>query len=340
MNANCTGISRILAGRSAQTLLDSYADGTGFTPDRGAVVVLPTWAWCPPGVSVGRKTNTSGETLMPVRISWPDDISVVVVDENETLTLPWTAYGLGVRLSGSCEVKARISTPLNTAPHHAGRTGPGSRIEGEIVGGIEIEAALHQLVEDASTAKWTLLSAWERNVLQDVQKTNASMSYQVQQLATDVTGVKLPPGTVLDPHTLESVTATITYGHDGETTSPILELLNRVLDPATFVKVDPSRYVRTRIRQVAVLGVHRAAGETEVGARVRRLAIELSTDHVGEITAAYRKRHPADRMGEARVRAALELRPSRHVSLPDLDILGIADSRPGFGPPEQELGVA
>ena len=89
-------------------------------------------------------------------------------------------------------------------------------------------------------------------------------------------------------------------------------LLERCLQPRTFERVDPLRYISTSLRCSARQMVNRRLGDPDLGAHIRRLADQLelpahrglTEEEIRLVKKSYLVQRPSSRLGKARIAAA------------------------------------
>jgi|GEM_PF-1299280 len=308
-----TTVQSVLWGRAADALRAEQARVS--TPH--AVVALPQWGWAVARMSVGRKDmptdGSTGRLLLPVRLSWTEG-SVALIAGGASTTLSVVGAGVGHKFSAQVKVSgdgqgllsvlsSRLSTTrwepafsltdsslrlpeAVTAPSYAPRCAT---------------SILDRLSREGREAWWSLIEHAERMVSDDVSRKHTKVSL-------DVSG-----GTetmILDQIALDTVRDRLVLGDQGSGRgSRVTRMLERCLEPLTFLRVDPMRYVQTTLARDAYDLVRAQAGEPQVGTRVRQIVADLAEQgedaDLDAITAEFRRRHPSSKLTRAQVVASL-----------------------------------
>jgi len=238
LDSMCTLLEKIIVGRHAGVFLE---DPEGL-PETAALAQLPIWWWTRPSAPVGRKDRSSdgGQLLLPVRINWVP-APVVVLPAGTELRARWSAVGLDRSDTGE--------TVLSIDPAHTGEPGYpsgtqmiGARAQFPQMTRRQLVVGLRRAVTDGRQARWEALMALQPWVDRAVRNAHTAMAWEI--------GGREQPDraapAVLDPVGLDAVATRLMLGeagHDGE--GLVGNLLDRCLVPATFSKVEPSRYIFT-----------------------------------------------------------------------------------------------
>lgn len=290
----CDCLSRMVVAEAARELLAVGLEG----PGPFAVVVLPVWLWTP-DLAVGDKSlaRDGGRLLLPARITTPSP--VVVLAEGESTTVAWDAAGPGLEAGDRITVTATTQAawePLDLTGHDV----PPSAVEAGTMDADRVLACLEALVADGQVARFEAVSSLERYVTKAVNTYHASLSAEVSDGAW-----------LMDFDTKQELVGDILYGSVGQGPSPAMRLVDRGLDPATYVRAEPTRVVRFTVRRMAIEAIQRRLGDPKFGTRIREVAREMGLGHrhdddaVALVTAEYRRRWPESRMGTKRVHDAL-----------------------------------
>ena len=305
----CTTIGRLVVGQAAQAILDADTDGSQPLPDSDvALLILPTWMWTTPATPAGRKTRSrdGGDPLhLPIRVTWSTGpILVGDATASSVWELDWSASGLGVTQSGC--VKAETSCdPTGTNPaldgaeHHLSPAGPTPVTPAAVYTPRDARELLTQLAADAVDARWDLLVEMERRLAIAVGRAHTSLSIEVAE----------PSGSrpLLDSTQIENLVTRLTYGDTDAPDSPVMRIVDRVVEPALFTRVDPTRWVETKLRQTAHSGIRSLLDDPEIGSRIRRIARTIGSTDPDTVLGAYRAHHPGDLVGISRISRALAL---------------------------------
>lgn len=301
MDSWCGYLSRVLAGDAASALLAAEL------PLRAGVVVLPSWVWESPQIDVGRKDHAQGggRLRLPIRVQW-DSGPVQVVPLGDTVKTFWQAEGLGIAQAGQTSISCTPGS--KESPQHVLGVPPDSVIV-EDVPRSDLVAKLAAMVQDGAVARWEAVGLLETYVSSAVSKAHAYIS-------KDVGGADAPP--LLDQIALDEVCDQMVVGsiERGEDRSPLLRIVDNSLRPEAYLRVDPARAAQLALRRDAQQLVRRKVGDPKAGSKIRALARAMGFTmpyrdvQVQAILAEYRLRHPAEKMGIDRVRAALSVAPT------------------------------
>lgn len=286
----CALLSTMLDGRAA--------DKAQVPQDGGSLVRLPHWTWHVPGIEMGHKGHDEQGRAwaFPIRVSWSQP-TVMVVPDGAELTAYWEANGMGLALSG--EMVVRGTGPMDDVlvddPYGAPRWPAGPSLSPA-----KAMSALSALATEGEHARWSARLGFERDTHQAVTRAVRLLSLDK---AADQDAPLVPQ--VLDHIGIDEVTSTMLLG-DGAQVGAVDRLIDRMLAPAAFAKVDPQRYARFDLAVRAVEAVQVKIGDPRIGRKVRRVWRELppgsSTD---DLIAAYRVQYPADRLSTERATRAL-----------------------------------
>jgi len=254
LHSMCTLLEKIIVGRHAGVFLE---DPEGL-PETAALAQLPIWWWTRPSAPLGRKDRSAdgGHLLLPVRINWVP-APVVVLPAGTELRARWSAVGLG--RSGTGE------TVLSIDPAHTGE--PGYPLGTQMIGARaqfpqmtrrQLVVGLRRLVTDGRQARWEALMALQPWVDRAVRNAHTAVAWEI--------GGREQPDraapAVLDPVGLDAVATRLMLGEDGHAGEGLVgNLLDRCLLPATFSKVEPSRYIFTTLKRDAEQEIRREIGD-------------------------------------------------------------------------------
>lgn len=278
----CDRIEQVAQGSTASLMCSNFAP----EPGEGCRVgyALPMWGWRTARIDLGRKAvGPAGTTLtLPVRISWSHPL-VGAASPGELLT--WHAQGMGHDLTGAvrlgtadqpmADLDATIrSQALTDAPQFA-----------------------RALVEAGTQARWEVMEMLEPMIAGEVNKAHAAVAGE------------LGTGAVLDPISLATAADELLLG-TAQRSSAAARFIDKVLTKQdTFARVDPLRAARVEFYRCARQTILLAIGDPREGRKIRALAdLFRRTDgsiDLDALLAAYRVKHPADRLGRDRAVAAL-----------------------------------
>lgn len=309
----CGLIARTMRGQAATRLLDSWRRGG--LPERAQIVALQAWLWRPAGITMGRK-DQYGALLVPVRVRWDGqpDGALIVRDADATdgeVSLNWSTDALGVNDAGTAVLRRTT---------WAGFTGAGS-LEQDADGGTEIPRAIdapvldrdeqHRVlcgwIEDGIEARWQFLSLLDDALDKALHRAHMALVAEYsEQIYGDPNASSRP---VLHEESLEALRSRLVYGDEDDFSdaaregSLMMRLITDTHDVGVFDNVDPQRWLRVKIGQLARYWVRREVGDPEAGPKIRRTARELGIDDPEKVAAAL------NGIGTRRVAAALGLAP-------------------------------
>lgn len=287
----CARLHAMVVGRDAQALLEG---GPALWPAQGHLLVLPTWVWAEPRVSLGSKAKHLPHA--PLRVCWTGESSVCVLPAHAVACIGWSARGLGRDLRD----------------HHDYHPGDGTTTT---LSREEIAAALTDLAAAGDRARWDLISWIEPRLEQALRSAHASVSVEL--------GGGREDHHHFDQTALEAIRDRMLLG---ETTTgrpargQVAQLLERCLKADTFRRVEPMRYIKEALRRDANAQIRRALGDPHIGRVIRKVArgmgIESSADFnrldetsLADLVTACRAACPSDPPDLARITAALTVAP-------------------------------
>jgi len=300
----CALLEKIIIGRHAGVLLEDPEK----LPETAALAQLPIWWWTRPSAPVGRKDRSSdgGQLLLPVRINWVP-APVVVLRAGTELRARWSAVGLGRSGTGD--------TVLSIDPAHTGGPGypSGTQMIGEraqfpLMSRRQLVVGLRRAVADGRKARWEALMALQPWVDRAVRNAHTAVAWEIG-------GRERPDRAapaVLDPVGLDAVAIRLMLGEDGHDGEGLVgNLLDRCLLPATFSKVEPSRYIFTTLKRDAEQEIRREIGDPRIGPKVRAMMRTILAEgaSIAEMEASlvgrYNTRYPYDMLSRRRAPRAL-----------------------------------
>lgn len=288
----CLSIQDVLYGREAQSILDSDE-----IPDSASLAALPMWLWMvPEGQAMGAKSDSH----MPARINYDRESCLVIVKPDDTTD--WSAHGPGMNRSGTITIEASegdrddMTAPGNTVslPESlACRTKDRDSLVSDLTG----------FVKRGEKAWWGLLMEIDGFVRRSVEKMHAAATREL----FDTLGVG--EAGFLDSVSIEEVVGDITLG-EGDKPSKAMKVIEKLLEPSRFDKVDPQRYMNSELTRTAGQQIRSRIGDTPIGSKIRRVISTLPDGTPEEhIIQVYRDQHPKDKLGVERFRKALDVRP-------------------------------
>lgn len=293
MDRICTHLAAVLTGRAAARVLEEEL------PPSAGLAVLPTWTWTSPAIDVGAKARArdGGRLRLPVRICWLPS-PVQLVPHGEEVEATWTGSGLGNHGTGTCVLGVSYGSAADEqdADRVDDSRVPGS-FDAPLLYRSELRARLTDLVEAGRMAQWEIISDLEPYVRSAVTSAAATA-------ANELRGSGWSNGSSLDELSLDALTDELLLGTE-HNPGPVHRLVERALVPTAFARVDPQRWFRVALSRDADQALRRRIEDPWVGRRIRAVARDLDTDDVHEVIEAYNTRHPADRVAEHRVAAAL-----------------------------------
>jgi len=303
LDSMCTLLEKIIVGRHAGVFLE---DPEGL-PETAALAQLPIWWWTRPSAPLGRKDRSAdgGHLLLPVRINWVP-APVVVLPAGTELRARWSAVGLG--RSGTGE------TVLSIDPAHTGEPGYpsgtqmiGARAQFPQMTRRQLVVGLRRLVTDGRQARWEALMALQPWVDRAVRNAHTAVAWEIGGREQP----DLAAPAVLDPVGLDAVATRLMLGEDGHDGEGLVgNLLDRCLLPATFSKVEPSRYIFTTLKRDAEQEIRREIGD-RIGPKVRAMMRTILSEGASiaemeeQLVSRYNIRYPYDMLSHRRASRAL-----------------------------------
>lgn len=324
----CDRVERMMHGRAAADL----------TAAPGALVTLPMFLWVP-GVAAGRKVNATGPTggglRLPVRMTWSCG-HAVIVGSGSSVTVRWKAAGLGISASGTTSIATGATVPnqrRTTVGQAVVRGDLGVPIH--IVGVHRTKAAngrlIDALVSDGHAASWEARMSIEGYVDRACRLAADFIAREIAEFRGETSATP-----VVSEITIESIVTRMLFGMSGdgatgERTGSVANLLAKSLEPATFQRVDPQRFVRVWLQRDAESEVRRAIGDPWIAPKVRKMATAtaaassrrkypfLPKTQLRKTKELYNKKYPADRLGDRRLETALTPASDPNINAVDLE---------------------
>lgn len=294
----CDLLEARILGRHAEALLAS-----GQLPREAAVITLPVWRWAKPGTNVGAKARArdGGTLLLPIRVSWAP-APLLVLPPGEQVRVAWKAAGLGHTGHGqtlACALGRSAGQRLAEDPS----SGLPSETGSPVLGRAALRTELRRLAERGRDAQWALYAKLESFAMRAVQRAHGRVASEMAGDSVRPDGFAVP---VLSQTDLEMVASRMTLSDDPARESAVIRLVECCMRETTFTKVDPLHYVTVALDRDAEAEVRRAIGDPHIGPKIRKLARSLHRDAtVSEVLAACQRQWPSQRIGQARVQAAL-----------------------------------
>ncbi|MGL5827740.1 MAG: hypothetical protein ACRCYU_23470 [Nocardioides sp.] len=281
----------VLVGRDAAAL--SSAD----LPAGGGLWVAPTWEWVVPRANLGRKSR--GRTLFPLRLDWSRS-SVSFIRPGRRQRASFATAGLGHHRTSS--------VLLGADPDLCNAVVADDHVWVPVESPMAVERRIAELVEAGEAARWALRTYLEPHAWRALVRSHASIRDEIGRHTGESRDL-------LDETKLRGVLDEMVYGRSAtaeESGHPgmIDPMIDLMLEPHAFVKVDPMKYLCAAVRRDAPTMIRREIGDPHVGPKVRRVAAELGAIRdIEELLKRYREEYPRDRLGAARAEAALRVLP-------------------------------
>ncbi|HOT80077.1 MAG TPA: hypothetical protein PKY13_08815 [Microthrixaceae bacterium] len=324
----CDRLERMMHGRAAADLAAAP----------GALVTLPMFLWVP-GVAAGRKVNATGPTggglRLPVRMTWSCG-HAVIVGRDAPVTVRWKAAGLGISASGTTSITAGAGAPAKR------RTTVGPAVvcddlgaPADIIGVWRTKTAngqfLGALVSDGHAASWEARMSIEGYVDRACRLAADFIAREIAEFRGAPTATSVVSDITLENIVTRMLVGTSSDGATGERTGSVTNLLAKSLEPATFWRVDPQRFVRVWLQRDAESEVRRAIGDPWIAPKVRKVATATAAassrrkypfrpkTQLKKTKELYNKKYPADRLGDRRLETALTPASDPNVDAVDLE---------------------
>lgn len=316
LSTACPLIERILHGRRAKFLRDDVPDG-------GILVTLPMWLWMMPAEgALGRK---SGD-LMPARITLDDDEtghSCVLLIEDDEKSVTYRAKGLGREVSGTLAIAESHDVRDDSQSPGCVTLIP-DLIACRRMDRADLIDTLDALIASGEEAWWKLLMELDHYVRISVNKSHWAVTAEIAESL----GAGDSIAGVLDPEGLEEVITGMTLGVSSKK-APAMKVIDKLLEPHRFERVDPQKYISTELSRTAGQRIRARIGDPHIGQRIRRLVAEMPDADDSEIIEAYRESNPRDELSVGRFGKAMSAGPiveMRSVPLTDENIVGLSDA--------------
>lgn len=291
--AMCDSIDETIAGIAADAIA---VDGI---PVRGAIAVMPSWAWVVPVIDVGKKGhNADGERIaMPSRLVWTGG-PVVVLTPGVPVEIEWHLTCLGHDRRGSLTVLFSEDTGVQTTGVEGIDVTPIGR---EFSSLRHAQRLLRAIVNEGKDGRWNLVSSLEVFTNKKLIHANSTVAAELGEFADHAIA------TVLDDIAIEELLTEMLYGQ-GES-SVITRMVDRSLLPETFQSVDPMHYFAVGLRARAEEAIRRRIGDPKIGPKIRRVLMRSKATTLDELLVAYNEAHPQDSLAKKRAIAALTAGP-------------------------------
>src|SRR5699024_12397889 len=109
--------------------------------------------------------------------------------------------------------------------------------------------------------------------------------------------------------------------------APAMRVIDKLLEPHRFERVDPQRYINTELSRTAGQRIRARIGDPHIGQRIRRLVAEMPEAGDDAILEAHRETSPGDELSTDRFGKAMSAGPiveMRSVPLTDESQIGRA----------------
>lgn len=313
----CGRWHRIIRGRAAARLLDN-----GQLPRWGAAVDLPSWLWRRPAINVGRKARPGaggGKLRLPIRMQWEGG-PIAVAATNTWQQLVWTAVGMGHTLAGTVtlDVAASLDTVALVDDEQIVATATRPSVAHKTM-----TAKLRSWVRDGELARWEALMGLEPMAWMALKNAATAATAEITNHQRDL-GKTAHTGQLLSDTSLEAVANRLLLGDpDTDKPSAMVRLLDRCLNPHTFVKADPLRYVSLSIRRDADAAVRKALDDPRAGRKIRTVIREQNPATPDDLLRAYKEQFPSDHVGQ--LSAAKAAAPATDPNATNLRITTVED---------------
>jgi hypothetical protein len=311
----CWRLGRMVTGRTAENALATKAKAS-------RLAVLPVWLWLPPKQDMGRK----GQGLAPIQVNYQGGPVVLSSSGSEAERVEWTAVGAGWDIGSQLTVGASGEPAPNPSPTRSPNELPAS-VQAEHLGVEGVRLRLQALAEDGQAARWELVEELSSMALKYVWRARSAALASLHPRADGMLEQ------LFSTEDVQAAADELVLGADGRR-SRVDSLLERCLQPRTFERVDPLRYIATSLRCSARQMVNRRLGDPDIGAQVRRLADqlelpthrELTEEEIHLVKKSYLVHRPSSRLGKARIAAATRPR-----------LISSLAVRPGDEPPSPSV---
>ena len=182
---------------------------------------------------------------------------------------------------------------------------------------------LDSLIASGEDAWWKLLMELDHYVRISVNKSHWAVTAEIADslgAGDNLTGV-------LDPEGLEEVITGMTLGASSKK-APAMRVIDRLLEPHRFERVDPQKYINTELSRTAGQRIRARIGDPHIGQRIRRLVAEMPEADDEEIIEAYRESSPGDELSADRFGKAMSAGPiveMRSVPITDESLIQLPD---------------
>lgn len=152
--------------------------------------------------------------------------------------------------------------------------------------------------KEGNLSKWELLTLLERSVRAAVLKA----TYRV---AAEINGDVESSVKLLDDSEVESVSAEIIFGREGEDSSILIRMLERVVANKKLSNVDVFYYLNRNLFSNAESAVRRFIHDPAVGRKLRALVRGMDSPTLESVISEHNRMYPENRVGAKRVLNAL-----------------------------------
>lgn len=273
---------------------------------------------------MGRKGSAG---TVPVRVAYepPDGHGdgPVVLAPPEGVDVPWRAVGAGWDVSGTLKLTAARGWRQPDAVREVSTL---DRLPGDLPSDMVValsswkatSARLRELAEDGAQAHWESLQEFRAMTRTYIWRARAKILGFVER------GEMVLPWQDrgrearrqwLTTRDIDTLADQVVYGA-ADVQGRAERLLERLLVPTTFERVDPLRYVTKSLSCSAGQAVSRHLGDPAVGTKVRLVADKMgispawppSSDDLDLVLKEYRATYPQHKLGRTRALQALRFR--------------------------------
>lgn len=288
--------------------LDALRESVVDAPDEpGALVLLPSFAWLEPRISVGRKTRNPDGTdfTLPVRLTY-DESPVRTLKPNGSISVPYRVHGMGYDMVAVLTVSTHIGGSAEPVIKCDSAGVPRSMI---VPTSTNVRREASRAFRDAQHARWTLATEFLRPYLE----------HEADRALSALRSSSFHSGPVPEA-VRDAVIDAIAFGISTKKQSdpPLLRLIDRCCDPEAFLRADPNKVVSRSLRRDTMNAARSVTGDTRLGMKLRGLAEELGPNVTPRALAreANRRGLSSAKITEEKARIALDYVMPVNVALP------------------------
>ncbi|OFP74386.1 hypothetical protein [Actinomyces sp. HMSC065F12] len=284
-------------------------------------IIIPTNTWLDtaPTTSLATLpafTYTGGQ---PERTTWTlnsQPVTALTIQAGHSRTLHWHTH----TRTGTTTI---ISAPRTAAHYQANTPHPTSIIIPPQPDRIT-RTHLTVLQQDATTARWHLLTLLEPIVTHHVKRASQHLAIES---ATFRNGGTTPTGFIpplLDTEAVTTCVNRILYGTTGTNGGVTMRMIDRMTRPDTLTTMHPMAYLHRTIHRDALDQVLRYTGDPHLGRALRRWVTLHQPATLTELVDTYNQAHPSAHLSTTRAIRALTiphtLHDSFHTLTPDGEV--------------------